>query len=306
MIDYAIRVKNISKNYANFRAVNNLNFDVEKSTCFGILGPNGAGKTTTMKMLYGRVMRDSDINSKIQIFQYDPAINNLEIKYIAGVVPQEDNLDMELSVIQNLEIFARFYGLNKKYSKKRIEELLDFMELTEKSKEKIGSISGGMKRRLLIARAIIHKPKLLILDEPTTGLDPQVKHLIWDTLLNLKNKHGVTLLLTTHYMEEAFYLCDNIMFMNNGEKILEDTPEKLLEKHVESYVLELFKNNVQDIIEKDYDYRVQETDQRIFIYSDNEKKLKKIASRYKPNEFILRKSNLEDLFLKMSGRELNE
>lgn len=183
-----ITVEHISKHYDKTAAVDDLSFEVPAGTCFGFLGPNGAGKTTLMKMLYGRCCPDNHGTGAIEVFGYDPQINELAIKNVSGVVPQDDNLDEELNVTQNLLVYARFYGMPLKTARARIKELLDFMELSEKSKGKIKQLSGGMKRRLVIARALLNRPQLLILDEPTTGLDPQVRHLIWDCLRQLKSQ----------------------------------------------------------------------------------------------------------------------
>ena len=210
-----INVRNISKSFGKILAVRDLSFSVESGGCFGFLGPNGAGKTTVMKIIYGKCTRDKNPDSRMDIFGYDPATNELAIKYLSGVVQQEDNLDDELNVIQNLMIYSHFYNMPVKDARGRIEYLLDFLELTEKSKSKIKDLSGGMKRRLVIARALLNSPRLLILDEPTTGLDPQVRHLIWDKIRQLQKK-DTTVLLTTHYMEEAFQLCDRLLIMHKG------------------------------------------------------------------------------------------
>ena len=224
-----IRIRNISKHYGSLQAVENLSFDVFSNTCFGFLGPNGAGKTTLMKMIYGRCKRTDGADGIMDIFGYDPAEDELSIKYLCGVVPQEDNLDEELNAIQNLKLFARFYDIPKTEATRRIEELLEFLELSEKRNALIRELSGGMKRRLVIARALLNQPKLLILDEPTTGLDPQVRHLIWDKLRQLKNQ-GTTLLLTTHYMEEAFQLCDNLLIMHKGQNIMQGVAQRPAER----------------------------------------------------------------------------
>ncbi|MHC5181189.1 MAG: ABC transporter ATP-binding protein [Planctomycetota bacterium] len=236
-----IQVHHISKTFGALRAVNGLSFEVPEKNCFGFLGPNGAGKTTMMKMLYARVRRDTNPESSISIFGYDPSHQELSIKYLCGVVPQEDNLDEELNVIQNLMLFARFYNMPNPQARERAEELLGFLELTDKRTARIRDLSGGMKRRLVIARALLNQPRLLILDEPTTGLDPQVRHIIWDKLRQLK-KQGTTLLLSTHYMEEAFAICDTILIMHQGQKVLLDTPKALLADHIEDFVLELTEN----------------------------------------------------------------
>ena len=306
MSNTVINVENVSKSYGNLKAVSNLSFSVERGTCFGMLGPNGAGKTTMSKMLYGNVLRDNPERSTISVLGYDPLYNELEIKSLAGIVPQEDNLDLELSVEQNLFIYARFYGLKKKEISKRIDELLEFMELTEKKKSRIRDLSGGMKRRLIIARALINQPRLLILDEPTTGLDPQVRNLIWDKLRRLL-REGVTIILTTHYMEEAFQLCDRLIIMNLGEKVMEGRPTLLVKENIEPYVLEIFnqekpidKGDIHDTV------RVEGTESRYLLYSKSLDALKEIASRYDPGDVFIRQSNLEDLFLMTTGRELNE
>ena len=305
MTNIAVSAENIFKTYTKLKAVNNLSFEVASSSCFGILGPNGAGKTTMMKMLYGMNRRDKKDGGKINVFGYDPNDNDLEIKYLTGIVPQEDNLDAELNVVQNLKIYATFYGLKRKEAQHQIDQLIDFMELGDKKKEKIRNLSGGMKRRLVIARSLLNNPKLLILDEPTTGLDPQVRHLIWDKLRLLKSQ-GVTIILTTHYMDEAYQLCDELILMDKGSKVLEGKPGELLEKHIERFVLEIidplenFKApNVEGI-------RWENTLNRTLFFSDEIGLLEKITENLRRGTFYLRNSNLEDLFLKITGRQLND
>ncbi len=249
MENEVIIVKDISKSFGKVRAVRNFSFQVESATCFGLLGPNGAGKTTLMKMLYGKCLRDKDCAGSMDIFGYDPRKDELKIKFISGVVPQENNLDDELDVTQNLLIFSKFYNIPTETAKERIAELLDFLELSEKADSKIKELSGGMKRRLVIVRALINNPKLLILDEPTTGLDPQVRHLIWDKLRQLK-KQGTTILLTTHYMEEAFQLCDSIVIMHKGSEVMQGEPQELLEQNIEKYVLELLPGESVQTLEQ--------------------------------------------------------
>ncbi len=305
MKQLAITVKHISKSFGKLKAVQDLSFDVEKNSCFGLLGPNGAGKTTTMKCIYGKNHRDNPKPEQINVFGYDPGHNDLEIKYLSGIVPQEDNLDLELSVSQNLTIYSRFYGIAGKEAKQRIDYLLEFMELTEKQHAKIKELSGGMKRRLTIARALINNPKLLILDEPTTGLDPQVRHLIWDKLRTLK-KEGVTILLTTHYMEEAFQVCDTILIMNNGSKVLEGNPTSLMKDNIEPYVLEIYQSEKTNIDICPDCVRKESTEGRILLYSDEFSTLEKLTENHIGGDFYLRQSNLEDLFLKSTGRKLNE
>lgn len=305
MNDYAIIVNNVSKNFKKLQAVKNFSFKVNKTECFGILGPNGAGKTTLMSMLSGKTLRNDAKNSEIKVFGFDPQKNELDIKFFSGIVPQEDNLDEELNVIQNLIIFSKFYNIKKKIALQRIENLLGFMELTNKKDSKIKHLSGGMKRRLIIVRALLNNPKLLILDEPTTGLDPQARHVIWDKLRILRN-NGVTIMITTHYMEEAFQLCSNIIMMHNGEKMLEGEPVKLITENIETYVLEIYDTILIDKIKIKKNIRIDRTENRFFLYSNNFKILQDISKKLENGNFYLRQSNLEDLFLKTTGRGLNE
>jgi len=261
-----------------------------------------------MKLLYTRILRDDPVGSDLRVFGYDPHCEELNIKYMAGVVPQEDNLDDELNVTQNLLLYARFYGLTKADAGSRIAELLDFLELREKRNSPIRDLSGGMKRRLVIARALLHQPKLLILDEPTSGLDPQVRHLIWDKLRQLRDE-GTTLLLTTHYMEEAYQLCDRLLILHRGCRIMEGGPRDLLAEHVEAFVLELpagleqqqsTGNLIPDGVRRDFSGRTAR------YYSNDMDTLKLMADGLKGKTCFLRQTNLEDVFLKATGRTLNE
>jgi len=303
-----IQVQNVSKTFGSLRAVANLSFEVPEKTCFGFLGPNGAGKTTMMKMLYARALRDKEQENRIDVFGYDPAHQELQIKYLSGVVPQEDNLDEELNVIQNLLLFARFYNMPTAKARERAEELLGFLELTEKRTSPIRDLSGGMKRRLVIARALLNQPRLLILDEPTTGLDPQVRHVIWDKLRQLK-RQGTTLLLTTHYMEEAFALCDTILILHQGKKVLQGSPKQLLAEHIEQYVLELTESETDaETLQNGLpeNVRIDPSGQTIRFYSNDIEALKSVADQLPVGQYYLRQSNLEDVFLKTTGRTLNE
>lgn len=308
MNEYVIEVKNVDKSFKEIRAVKNLSFNVEKASCFGLLGPNGVGKTTMMKMIYGKARRDDRKDSIIKAFGFDPAKDELKIKSLSGVVPQEDNLDAELNVSQNLIIYSKLYGIPVKTAKERIESLLDFMELSEKRYVKINELSGGMKRRLTIARALLNNPRLLILDEPTTGLDPQVRHLIWDKMRRLK-KEGVTILLTTHYMDEAFELCDRIIIMFKGENVMEGNPHVLITKNIEKYALQVLNKRRLECLNsfmKNNLMRKEESDEIIVFYSNDMKYLEGMAECLDAGEFYIRQSNLEDLFLKATGRGLDE
>ncbi len=308
MTEKIITVKKISKDFGKIKAVHELSFDVDQASCFGFLGPNGAGKTTMMKMIYGKCTRNKDCDGSMDIFGYDPRRNELEIKYLSGVVPQENNLDEELNVIQNLMIYSRFYNLPPQTARNRIDYLLDFLELTEKTDSKIKELSGGMKRRLVIARALINNPALLILDEPTTGLDPQVRHLIWDKLRHLK-KRGTTILLTTHYMEEAFQICDELLIMHKGAEVMRGNPKTLLAENIERYVLELHDSQWLKRISDTpvfKNLRIDSLQETVRIYADQMDQLQPLADLLEVGHYHLRQANLEDVFLKATGRKLND
>ncbi len=303
-----ICVRNVKKTYGKLVALDHVSFDVEEATCYALLGPNGAGKTTMMKMIYGKCVRDAVPESSVRVFGFDPDTQELDIKTLSGIVPQEDNIDQELNVKQNLDVYANFYGIQKKEAEERIHRLLDFMELTDKKQAKIPELSGGMKRRLLIVRALLNEPKLLVLDEPTTGLDPQVRHLIWDRVRQLK-KDGTTVLLTTHYMEEAFALADTILILHEGKRLLEGNPQQLMGEHMEDYVLEVLDKDTLSAIDtviKDASVRKEEAQNLLMLYSNELDYLKRLSENLDPGSHYLRQTNLEDLFLKMTGRKLHD
>jgi lipooligosaccharide transport system ATP-binding protein len=306
--DAVIKIVNVSKTYSEVKAVSAISFDVSPSTCFGLLGPNGAGKTTLMKMLYGASQRDKDPDSAISVFGFDPQAQELHIKAFSGVVPQDNNLDDELNVWQNLFVFSKLYGIRSQVARGRIEKLLEFMELADRKKARIKELSGGMKRRLTIARALLNDPKLLILDEPTTGLDPQVRHLIWNKLRKLIES-GVTIVLTTHYMEEAFQICDRNVIMDKGSKVLDGNPTTLLKHNMEDYVLEINTSDGLLRVKQRLDgakVRRDEYNEITFLFSNDFTFLRSLTEVLNAGEFYLRPSNLEDLFLKTTGRLLNE
>ena len=309
MNETVISVKNLHKSFDSFKAVDSLDFDVMKSECFGLLGPNGAGKTTTMKIIFGKSEHDENTDTRITVFGYEPKRESLQIKALSGIVPQQDNLDAELNVHENLMTYSRFYGLASREAKKRIDELLEFMELQEKAKARIRELSGGMQRRLTIARALLNKPRLLILDEPTTGLDPQVRHLIWSKLRELKDM-GVTILLTTHYMEEAWQICDRIIIMDKGKKMLEGNPKALLSENLEKYVMEVYNaGRDREACISFFDkngIRYEFHNDSIFAYSGDSERLARFGEILRGFEYQIRMSNLEDVFLKVTGRSLNE
>jgi lipooligosaccharide transport system ATP-binding protein len=299
MSNSVIKVKNVNKTYGSLAAVSDLSFEVEAGTCFGFLGPNGAGKSTMMKMLYGKCSRDKDCDGVIDVFGFDPRNNELAIKYLAGVVPQDNNLDDELDVTTNLYVYSKFYDIAADTAKSRINSLLDFLELSEKSKSRLFELSGGMKRRLVIARALLNNPKLLILDEPTTGLDPQVRHMIWEKINQLK-KQGTTILITTHYMEEAFNICDTVLIMNKGKKVMQGCPRTLLEQNIERFVLELHDAS---LLSKITDENLLS---RVRIFANDIETLKAMTDLIAGSRYYLRQANLEDLFLKATGRALGD
>lgn len=303
-----ISVRNVHKTYGKVMAVRGISFEVMGGACVGLLGPNGAGKSTLMKMIYGKSLRDEHAGSAISVFGYDPMYDELKIKSICGVVPQEDNLDVELNVVENLMTFCKFYGLRQREAINRIDELLDIMELSDKRDARLRSLSGGMKRRLIIARALINNPRLLILDEPTTGLDPQVRHFMWNKLRQMK-KDNLTILLTTHYMEEAFQLCDNLVIVNEGQKVIQGNPNELLQRHIERYVLELRQPHVARRINGHIDslnLRSDHAHGTTHVYSNTIDPLQDIIKTLNSDDYYLRQANLEDLFLKATGRSLNE
>jgi lipooligosaccharide transport system ATP-binding protein len=311
MAKNAIEVDRIFKTYPDgTAAVNDVSFRIPEGTCFGFLGPNGAGKTTLMKMLYGMVRRDRKEETRVSVFGFDPVHDELAIKHLAGVVPQDNNLDAEVNVFANLFIYSKFYGLSSKEARPRIAELLDFMELKEKSKAKINDLSGGMKRRLVIARALLNRPRLLILDEPTTGLDPQVRQVIWDKVRSLK-KEGVTVLLTTHYMEEAYQIADSIIIMDKGTRVIEGAPRALLSKGIESWVMEVLDPETMGT-ETFSEGRLgpgvrrEDGDSRAQFFSDHLEILRELASHLPSGATHVRPTNLEDLFLRATGRQLND
>lgn len=301
-----ISAKDLKKNYGDFEAVKGISFEIKEGECFGFLGPNGAGKTTTVKMIHCV----SPITAgEISVFGQRSNIDNREIKMMTGVIPQEITLDIDLTVYENLSVFSHFFDIPGAEARKRIDELLKFVELESKKDAKIDELSTGMKRRLLVARALLNKPKVIIADEPTTGLDPQARHLIWQRLRMLK-KQGTTLILTTQYMEEAEQLCDRIVVMYGGKILKEGVPKKLVEEMIGKEVIEIRISKEEDerLIKELSDSscgheRVGDT---IFFYCrDGQSLKKKIAEIDLPNVFN-RPATLEDVFLKLTGRSLVE
>jgi lipooligosaccharide transport system ATP-binding protein len=301
-----IIARGLTKKYDNLVAVDGIDFEVKKGESFGLLGPNGAGKSTTMRMIASTQQRTG---GELTILGKDPNQHGPEIRAHLGVVPQQDNHDGELKAWENLYIYGRYFGLPRKFLKKKVEELLEFAQLTEKRDVKVDQLSGGMKRRLTIARGLVNEPEILMLDEPTTGLDPQARHILWDRLFRLKEE-GVTLVITTHYMDEAEQLCDRLVVMDKGKIMAEGSPADLIKKYSSKEVLEVrfgSKNNA-DAAKKiaHLGDRIEPLPDRILIYSeDGEKILKQIHKLgLEPQTSLVRRSSLEDVFLRLTGRTL--
>ena len=301
-----IVAKNLTKKFGDLTAVDGISFEIHEGECFGFLGPNGAGKTTTIRMIHCV----SPITSGMVTVLGKPShIDNREIKLITGVIPQEINLDPDLTVYENLMIFAKFFDIPHAESKKRVNELINFVELESKRNSKIDELSTGMKRRLLVARALINKPKLIISDEPTTGLDPQARHLIWQRLRSLKSL-GTTLILTTQYMEEAEQLCDHLVIMHQGRILKEGSPRMLVQEEIGNEVIELRITEEEDenIIARmaGVSYGHERVGDTLYLYCrDGHEVMKKIVELNLPN-VLNRPATLEDVFLKLTGRSLIE
>jgi len=301
-----IQAKQLVKRYGDFTAVNGIDFQVRKGESFGFLGPNGAGKSTTMRIIAATLTRTS---GEITILGKDPEKFGPEIKAHLGVVPQMDNLDNALTVEENLYIYGRYFGLSKSFIRPKIEELLDFAQLVEKRGVKVEALSGGMKRRLTIARALVSEPEILMLDEPTTGLDPQARHILWDRLFRLKEQ-GVTLLITTHYMDEAEQLCDRLMVMDKGSIMAEDSPAGLIKTYSTKEVLEVrFGSDRNAVVApqlRELCDRIEVLPDRILMYADDgEELLHQLNQKgLHPLTSLVRRSSLEDVFLRLTGRTL--
>ena len=301
-----IIARGLTKKYDDFVAVDGIDFEVKKGESFGLLGPNGAGKSTTMRMIASTSRRTG---GELTILGKDPNKHGPEIRAHLGVVPQQDNHDGELKTWETLYIYGRYFGLSRAFLKKKVEELLEFAQLTEKRDVKVDQLSGGMKRRLTIARGLVNEPEILMLDEPTTGLDPQARHILWDRLFRLKEE-GVTLVITTHYMDEAEQLCDRLIVMDKGKIMAEGSPAALIKKYSSKEVLEVrfgSKNNA-DAAKKiaHLGDRIEPLPDRILVYSeDGEKVLKQIHKLgLEPQTSLVRRSSLEDVFLRLTGRTL--
>jgi lipooligosaccharide transport system ATP-binding protein len=300
-----LSARGLTKTFGAFTAVDGIDFAVRKGECFGFLGPNGAGKSSTMRMV-GCVSPVS--SGELRLFGLDPASHGPAIRARLGSCPQRDTLDEELTVQENLWVYGRYFGLSRKEVRARAAELLDFAQLTDRAGDKVEPLSGGMKRRLTIARSLINSPEILLLDEPTTGLDPQARHVLWDRLFRLK-RSGVTLVLTTHYMDEAEQLCDRLVVMDHGRIVAEGSPRSLIDEYSTREVLELrfdgdhhhFAEQVSGVGE-----RVEVLPDRLLVYADDgdEAAAKVHARGVEALSSLVRRSTLEDVFLHLTGRSL--
>jgi len=306
MTESLIHARGLTKKFGDFTAVNGIDLDVLKGESFGLLGPNGAGKSTAMRMIGATSQRTS---GELTVLDKDPEAFGPQIRAHLGVVPQQDNLDTHLTVTENLYIYGRYFGLSRKFLKGKIEELLTFAQLEEKRNSKVEALSGGMKRRLTIARALVSEPEILMLDEPTTGLDPQARHILWDRLFRLK-EDGVTLLITTHFMDEAEQLCDRLVVMDKGSIMAEGSPAQLIKDYSTKEVLEVRfgserNSQMADELRQLCD-RIEELPDRILMYTeDGEELLERVYKKdFHPKTSLVRRSSLEDVFLRLTGRTL--
>ncbi|XVU27024.1 ABC transporter ATP-binding protein [Actinoplanes sp. CA-054009] len=305
-VESLIRARGLVKRFGDFTAVDGIDVEVRRGEAFGFLGPNGAGKSSTMRMI-GCVSPPS--GGVLEILGLDPVRDGPRIRAKLGVCPQLDNLDIELSVRENLTTYARFFGIARRTARRRADELLEFVQLTERADSKVEPLSGGMKRRLTIARALVNEPEIVLLDEPTTGLDPQARHLVWERLFRLKQQ-GVTLVLTTHYMDEAEQLCDRLVVMDGGRIAAEGSPRELIERYSTREVVELrftaesqepYASKLEGIGE-----RLEVLPDRILLYvADGDEAVAEVHRRsLSPASVLVRRSSLEDVFLHLTGRTL--
>jgi lipooligosaccharide transport system ATP-binding protein len=298
-----IEAHDLTKRYGEFVAVDGIDFSVERGETFGFLGPNGAGKSSTMRMI-GAVSPAS--GGTLRVLGRDPDRDGPEIRSRLGVVPQDDNLDLELDVGENLHVYGRFFGLPRDEIRRRTDELLEFVHLADRRESRVDSLSGGMKRRLTIARALINEPELMLLDEPTTGLDPQARHALWDRLYRLKQR-GVTLVLTTHYMDEAEQLCDRLVVMDRAKIVAEGSPRELIDRYVEREVVELRfgDRNGGPSLDGLADHVEVLQDRVVIGTDDGDAVVDEVHARgLAPETVLVRRSTLEDVFLRLTGRSL--
>ncbi len=308
MAESLVEARALTKRFGSFVAVESIDFAIEKGEAFGFLGPNGAGKTSTMRMI-GCVSPRS--GGDLRVLGMDPARDGRRIRARLGVVPQEDNLDTELTVWDNMQIYGRYFDLPRPVIRERAAELLDFVQLGDRRDSRVDPLSGGMKRRLTIARALINQPELLLLDEPTTGLDPQARHLLWDRLYQLK-RQGVTLVLTTHYMDEAEQLCDRLVIMDNARIVAEGSPRQLIADHVTREVVELRFDDAASATTlaklRALGERTEALADRVLVYThDGDATVNAVTNDgIGANSVLVRRASLEDVFLILTGRTLED
>ncbi len=301
-----IEARELTKVYGDLRAVDAITFEVPAGESFGLLGPNGAGKSTTMRMIGGTSLRTS---GSLLVNDMDPEVQGPEVRANLGVVPQQDNLDAELRVRDNLIMYGRYFGLPYSYLRPKADELLEFAQLTDKATTKVDNLSGGMKRRLTIARALVNEPRVLLLDEPTTGLDPQARHILWDRLFRLKEQ-GVTLIVTTHFMDEAEQLCDRLIVMDHGRIVAEGSPADLIRRYSTREVLELRfgSDRNAELVDhlRAFAERLEPLPDRVLLYTDDGESALEAVRRdgLEPITSLVRRSSLEDVFLRLTGRSL--
>ncbi len=301
-----ISARGLRKVYDDFVAVDGIDFEVRAGESFGLLGPNGAGKSTTMRMIGGTLGRSG---GELSVLGLDPQVRGPQVRAHLGVVPQNDNLDEELKVRENLLMYGRYFGLPTSWLRPKVADLLEFAQLTDKAEEKVSHLSGGMKRRLTIARGLVNEPAVLLLDEPTTGLDPQARHILWDRLFRLK-EHGVTLIVTTHFMDEAEQLCDRLIVVDHGRIMAEGSPAELIRRYCAREVLDLrfgsARNGEAVGILEDVGVRREVLPDRILIYADSgDAAMAEVTDRgLEPVTSLVRRTSLEDVFLTLTGRSL--
>lgn len=303
-----IKAESLTKRYGDFTAVDGIDFEIQEGESFGFLGPNGAGKSTTMRMISAQSTRTS---GHLDVLGFDTNTDGPEIRAQLGIVPQEDHLDEEMRAYDNLYTYGRYFGFSRQYCRERSEEMLEFAQLTDKRKARVSELSGGMKRRLTIARGLMNKPRVFLLDEPTTGLDPQARHILWDRLFRLKEQ-GTTLVVTTHFMDEAEQLCDRLVVVDQGKIVAEGSPSALIREYSSREVLELRFGSSHNAAAAQQlagiGDRIEVLPDRLLIYANyGEKALDAVMARgLTPTSSLVRRSSLEDVFLRLTGRNLIE